>query len=144
MIKITHKLHRRIFMKPGMVVGNTATISAVVTKDMYAQFEGRIIHPAYSTVSMVYHMEWAARQIILPYLEEHEEGIGGGVEAKHISPTCAGMEILVTATLREIKGKAVICDVDVTNNKGLVGTGEVTQYILPKEEIARKLEMTRS
>jgi fluoroacetyl-CoA thioesterase len=137
-------LHRRISMKPGMEIGNTATISAVVTPDMYAQFEGKLVHPAYSTVSMVYHMEWAARQIILPYLEEHEEGIGGGVEAKHIAPTSAGMEIIVTATLRAFKGKAVICDVDVKNEKGLVGTGEVTQYILPKEEIARKLEMTRS
>lgn len=130
-------------MKQGMEVGNTATITAVVTPDMYAQFEGQLVHPAYSTVSMVYHMEWAARQIILPYLEDHEEGIGGGVEARHIAPTSAGMEIIATATLKEIRGKAVICDVDVRNEKGIVGTGEVTQYILPKEEIARKLELTR-
>ena len=93
-----------------MEVGQQATITATVTPEMFAQFEGDIVHPAYSTVSMVYHMEWAARQIILPYLEDHEEGIGGGVSARHLNPTPAGSEISVTATLRAVKGKAVICD----------------------------------
>ncbi|MFD1356444.1 thioesterase family protein [Fictibacillus halophilus] len=127
-------------MKPGMEVGQKATITATVTPDMFAQFEGKLVHPAYSTVSMVYHMEWAARQIILPYLEDHEEGIGGGVAAKHMSPTPGGAELIVTATLREIKGKAVICDVTVHNGKALAGEGEVTQYILPRAAISQKIE----
>jgi fluoroacetyl-CoA thioesterase len=127
-------------MKPGMEVGQKATITATVTPDMFAQFEGKLVHPAYSTVSMVYHMEWAARQIILPYLEDHEEGIGGGVAAKHLSPTPEGAELIVTATLREIKGKAIICDVTVHNGKALAGEGEVTQYILPRAAISQKIE----
>lgn len=127
-------------MKPGMEVGQKATITAKVTADMFAQFEGDVVHPAYSTVSMVYHMEWAARQIILPYLEEHEEGIGGGVSARHLNPTPEGSEISVTATLREVKGKAVICDLEVHNQKEKIGEGEVTQYILPREMIREKIE----
>ncbi|MGC4377837.1 thioesterase family protein [Fictibacillus sp. Mic-4] len=127
-------------MKPGMNIGNKATITAVVTPEMFAQFEGNLVHPAYSTVSMVYHMEWAARQIILPYLEDHEEGIGGGVTARHLAPTPEGMKLEITATLREIKGKAVICDVEVRNERTVVGEGEVTQFILPKEAIREKLK----
>lgn len=130
-------------MKPGMKIGDTATITAVVTEDMFAQFEGKLVHPAYSTVSMVYHMEWAARQIILPFLEEHEEGIGGGIKATHLAPTPEGMKLEITATLTGLKGKAVICAVEVRNEKAVVGEGEVTQYILPKEKISQKLhEMT--
>ncbi|WLD94141.1 thioesterase family protein [Alkalihalobacillus sp. AL-G] len=127
-------------MKPGMEVGQKAAITAQVTPDMYAQFEGNLVHPAYSTVSMVYHMEWAARQIILPYLEDHEEGIGGGVTAKHLNPTPAGSTVTITATLREVKGKAVICDLEVHNEKEMIGEGEVTQYILPKEMIEQKIK----
>jgi fluoroacetyl-CoA thioesterase len=126
-------------MKPGMEVGQKATITATVTPDMFAQFEGKLVHPAYSTVSMVYHMEWAARQIILPYLEDHEEGMGGGVAAKHMAPTPEGAELIITATLRELKGKAVICDVTVHNGKTLAGEGEVTQYILPRAAISQKI-----
>ncbi|MGM7700222.1 thioesterase family protein [Pseudalkalibacillus sp. Hm43] len=131
-------------MKPGMEVGQQATITATVTPEMFAQFEGNVVHPAYSTVSMVYHMEWAARQIILPYLEDHEEGIGGGVAAKHLNPTPEGSEISVTATLRAIKGKAVICDLEVRNQKEVIGEGEVTQYILPREMIREKIEAMKA
>lgn len=128
-------------MKPGMEVGQTATITAEVTPEMFAQFEGNVVHPAYSTVSMVYHMEWAARQIILPYLEEHEEGIGGAVSAKHLAPTPEGEKVEVTATLTELKGNAVITAIEVRNSKEVVGRGEVTQFILPKEKIAGKLQV---
>ncbi|TCP29241.1 putative thioesterase [Scopulibacillus darangshiensis] len=127
-------------MKPGMKIGQKATITDTVTQKMVAQFEGTVVHPAYSTVSMVYHMEWAARQIILPFLEEHEEGIGGAVNAKHIAPTPVGEDITVTATLTELKGRAVITEVEVHNSKGLAGKGEVTQFILNKDEITHKLE----
>lgn len=126
-------------MKPGMEIGQTATITAWVTSDMYAQFEGEVVHPAYSTVSMVYHMEWAARQIILPYLEEDEEGIGGAVSVRHRAPTTAGEKIQVTATLTELKGRAVVTTVEVRNSKEIAGTGEVTQFILPKDQIEKKL-----
>lgn len=127
-------------MKQGMEIGQQAKIRATVTSDMFAQFEGNVVHPAYSTVSMVYHMEWAARQIILPYLEEHEEGIGGAVTAKHLAPTPEGEEITVTATLTELKGRAVITAIEVHNSRELVGKGEVTQFILNKRDIEQKLK----
>ena len=99
-------------MKQGMEIGQTASIKATVTSEMFAQFEGNVVHPAYSTVSMVYHMEWAARQIILPFLEDHEEGIGGAVSAKHLAPTPEGDQITITATLTELKGRAVVTSVE--------------------------------
>jgi fluoroacetyl-CoA thioesterase len=127
-------------LKEGMEIGQTATVTATVTAEMFAQFEGKVVHPAYSTVSMVYHMEWAARQIILPYLEDHEEGIGGAVYVKHIAPSPEGSNIKVTATLTNLEGNIVITKVEAYNEKGLIGKGEVKQVILPKKEIARKLE----
>ncbi len=127
-------------MKQGMKIGMQAVIHDTVTADMFAQFEGKMVHPAYSTVSMVYHMEWAARQIILPYLEDHEEGIGGAVSVKHLAPTPEGDQITVTATLTELKGRAVVTAVEVHNSRELAGKGEVTQFILEKKDINRKLK----
>ena len=126
-------------MKDGMKIGQKVTVEAVVTSDMYAKFEGDVIHPAYSTVSMVYHMEWAARQIILPFLEDHEEGMGGAVRVKHVAPTAAGTTIRATAELTSFTNHKVVTRVIVRNEKGIIGEGEVIQYILPKEEIERKI-----
>lgn len=127
-------------MKPGMRVGDTAVVEAVVTPDMFAQFEGNVVHPAYSTVSMVYHMEWASRKIILPYLEEHEEGMGAAVSVKHIAPTTEGSTVTVTATVTEIRDNVVVTKVEAKNEMQVIGIGEVKQVILPKQKIAQMLQ----
>ncbi|HEY4554484.1 MAG TPA: thioesterase [Bacillaceae bacterium] len=131
-------------MKPGMEAGQTAALSFQVTPEMFAQFEGNVVHEAYSTVSMVYHMEWVSRQIILPYLEDHEEGIGGAVTVKHIAPSTADTHITVKATLTELKGNVVITKTEAWNERGLIGKGEVTQVILPKKQIQEKLALSAS
>ncbi|WP_165999745.1 thioesterase [Bacillus sp. Cs-700] len=127
-------------MKQGISVGQSAVIHVEVTPDMYAQFEGEIIHQAYSTVSMVYHMEWAARQLILPYLEDDEEGIGGGVEVKHMGSACEGQSLTIRAVIITLTHKSVISRIDVKKGRELIGTGKVIQFILPKKVIDEKLE----
>src|SRR5699024_12126531 len=125
-------------MKQGMDIGRQETIEVRVTEAMFARFEGEVVHPVYSTVAMVYHMEWVSRKIILPFLEEHEEGMGGAVSLKHVSPSPLGSKVILTATLTEhVRGK-VITDVKAYNEQGLIGKGEVTQIILPKEVIVEK------
>lgn len=126
-------------MKKGLKVGSTETMTITVTSDMVAQFEGRVVHPAYSTVSLVYHMEWASRKLILPFLESHEEGIGAAVQVKHIAPSAVGSVITVTATVTELRDNIVISAVDVKNQLGMIGKGEVKQVILPKKVIKEKL-----
>lgn len=127
-------------MKRGLEIGHTATLSFRVTEDMYAQFEGKVVHPAYSTVSMVYHMEWVSRKIILPFLENDEEGMGASVSVKHLAPTTAGTMVTAKATVTKLNHRFVVTEVELANKKGMIGKGEVVQVILPKEEIRKKLE----
>jgi predicted thioesterase len=126
-------------MKSGMEIGRTSNITFTVTPEMFAQFDGEIVHEAYSTVSMVYHMEWASRKIILPFLEEDEEGIGGAVEVKHIAPTGPGTIVNIKATLTKVKENVIITETEATNEKGLIGKGRVKQVVLKKTDIHRKL-----
>ena len=126
-------------MKQGLVEGQTVTLEIKVTPDMFAQFDGKIVHRAYSTVSMIYHMEWASRQIILPFLEEHEEGMGGAVQAKHLFPTPEGATLTITAQLCKYEENSILTEVTVKNGESLVGIGEVKQIILPKSKISSLL-----
>ncbi|UOQ92440.1 thioesterase [Halobacillus shinanisalinarum] len=126
-------------MKSGLQVGDTAIIKAEVTSDMFAQFEGEIVHPAYSTVTMVYHMEWASRKLILPYLTPKEEGMGASVQVKHLAPSGQGEQLEITATVTEIRQHSILSKVIVTNERGTIGEGYVKQAILLKEYISKQL-----
>ncbi len=138
--RIQRMLKGRVeLMKDGLQVGDTATLTVEVTREMFAQFGGELVHPAYSTTSMVYHMEWAARKLIIPYLEEHEEGMGAAVSVQHLAPSGLGTVIQVTAIVTQISKRGVTADVTVKNQHGFIGKGEVQQAILPKAVINEKL-----
>lgn len=126
-------------MRNGLSLGDTAVVEAIVTEEMFAQFEGVIVHPAYSTVSMVYHMEWAARKLILPYLEEQEEGVGGAVSLKHLGMATLGSSIRIEATVIELTPDRVLAKVEVRHGERVIGLGEVKQIILTKQLIQEKL-----
>lgn len=127
-------------MKQGMEVGREETIEIIVTEDMFAAFEGEVVHPVYSTVAMTYHMEWVSRKIILPFLESHEEGMGASVQLKHLAASPLGSIVTLTATLVELRENIVVTKVNASNHLGIIGKGEVKQVILPKEKIAEKLK----
>ena len=74
-------------MKNSMKVGLKETITVEVTEEMLARFDGELVHPTYSTVALVYHMELVSRKLLLPHLEENEEGMGAAVSLKHLSPS---------------------------------------------------------
>ena len=131
-------------MKEGLQIGAMAEVTAKVSEEMFAQFEGQIVHRAYSTVAMVYHMEWASRKIILPYLESHEEGVGGAVTVKHIAPTGEGTNVHVTAVVTDITDHCIVTSVEVHNETGLIGVGEVKQGIVMKESMERRIKKSMS
>jgi fluoroacetyl-CoA thioesterase len=126
-------------MRDGLIAGYRASIDVRVTPEMFARFEGKLVHPVYSTVSMVYHMEWVSRRIILPYLEDHEEGMGGAVTVKHIAPCVEGAEVSITATVTDLQSNIIITNVKAESRGRLVGVGEVKQVILPKSRITELL-----
>ncbi|MFJ7936028.1 thioesterase family protein [Sporosarcina sp. NPDC096371] len=131
-------------MKQGLCVGREEMIKIIVTKDMFASFEGEIVHPVYSTVAMTYHMEWVSRKIILPFLEDHEEGMGAAVQLKHLAASPLGSTVTLTATLLEYLDNRVVTEVVAENHLGLIGKGVVVQVIMPKEKIAERLKEASS
>lgn len=130
-------------MKDGLNTGATTSITIQVTPDMFARFDDELIHPAYSTASMVKHMEQVSRQLILPYLETHEESAGAKVSMTHIAPTPEHTTVTLTATLSDITDKKVTCHVIAENTLGTIGKGDVTIAILPQGFMQNALQSVR-
>ena len=127
-------------MKPDLKLGVEAEVSAVVTEDMCPKFDGVIVHHVYSTWALAHHMELAARKVLAPHLEPHEEGIGSHLSIDHLSPTPVGKTVRVVATCTELDGSKVVCDVVAYDGERVVGRGKQVQRVLPKEVIQSLIE----
>jgi len=131
-------------MKPSLTVGTTAEVTAEVTEDMCPAFDGVIVHRVYSTWSMAYHMELAARKVLAPHLDDHEEGIGSSLSIEHVAPTPVGHTVRVVAKAIEVDGSTVVCDVTAYDGDRLVGRGRQVQRVLPKSTLEALIERART
>lgn len=127
-------------MKPALQPGVSAEVSALVTEDMCPSFEGVLVHRVYSTWSLAHHMELAARKVLAPHLEEHEEGIGSHLSVDHLSPTPVGKTVRVVATCTEVDEQGVVCEVIAYEGERIIGRGKQIQRVLPKEVIQSLIE----
>lgn len=126
-------------MKPGIVPGCVETVEVTVTEEMCPSFAGETVHPTMSTVSMVYYMEWVGRKIILPYLEDDEEGIGASICVKHAAPAPVGKQVRFFAEATEVSHRRVVCRVWAEHDRACVGEGTFTQVISPRHKILERI-----
>ena len=127
-------------MKPDLKPGVKAEVSAVVTEDMCPTFDGIIVHRVYSTWALAHHMELAARKVLAPHLEPHEEGIGSHLSIDHLAPTPVGKTVRVVATCTELDDSKVVCDVVAYEGERVVGRGKQVQRVFPKEVLQSLIE----
>jgi|TARA_B110000495_G_C22930430_1_gene543869 fluoroacetyl-CoA thioesterase len=109
----------------------------VVDKTMCPAFDGIIVHHVYSTWSMAHHMELAARKVLAPHLDEHEEGIGGHLSIDHIAPAAVGATIRIVAKAVSLQGDRLTCEVTAWEGDTLLGRGQQVQRVLPKSVLER-------
>ncbi len=121
--------------------GHVGRLSVVVTPEMTVDFEelGRV-HPVYATYWLAKHMEEAGRKIILPFLEEGEEGIGSAVSVRHLAPAVPGTRIEIVAEHERTEGNRVYARCSARTSRGeLVGEGETEQTILPRSRLEARI-----
>ncbi len=111
-----------------------------VTEDMRPSFNGQVVHDVLSTVTMIYYMEWAGRKIILPYLEEGEEGAGLAIDVKHVGPAVLGQKVTFRAVCTEVTPKRVVCEVSAETDLNLVGKGTFTQAIFRQKDMLQRIQ----
>lgn len=131
-------------MLDSLKVGNTAEVTITVTEDMCPAFDGVVVHRVYSTWSMAHHMELAARKVLAPHLEAHEEGIGSHLSIDHVGPTPLGHTVRIVAEAVELGPTTLVCELTAyhvrESGDRVVGKGRQVQRILPKTKLAQLIE----
>jgi predicted thioesterase len=131
-------------MRPSLRIGNTAEVTVTVTEDMCPAFDEVIVHRLYSTWSMAHHMELAARKVLAPHLEEHEEGIGSHLSIDHLAPAPLGHTIRIEARATVLEPTRLVCELTAHDLRPagprLVGRGTQIQRILPRTRLKALIE----
>lgn len=115
-------------------MGASATLEVVVTDEMTVDFAelGRV-HPVYATYTMAKHFEEAGRKVLLPHLEDGEEGLGSSVSVEHLAPSWVGERLRVVARCAEVHGNRLVCECTATDEDGReIGRGTTGQVVLPR------------
>ncbi|MDI3340468.1 MAG: thioesterase family protein [Sphaerobacter sp.] len=126
--------------------GYGASFTVEVTEAMTVDFEelGRV-HPVYATYWMAKHMEVVGRKILVPFLEEGEEGIGSAVTVRHLAPAFPGERLRVEGTHDRTEGNRLVVRCRVVNRwDEVIGEGETTQVVLPTAVLAARFARQRA
>ena len=114
-----------------------------MTREMCPTFDGVVVHPCYSSLSVAHHFELAARKVLVDFLEAHEEGIGTHVSVDHLAPCPIGRTVRVRAALAEVvqeRNIHVVCDVTVHDGDRLLARGRQVQVVMNKDDLKKHIE----
>jgi fluoroacetyl-CoA thioesterase len=122
-------------LKPGL----TATCRIDVDTARTIDFMGEELR-VYSTPSLLYDVELACRNLILPHIGEGKDSVGTRVELDHVGATLLGMWVEITVTLAEVNGPAVTIEFTARDAVEEVARGKHSRFIVGLEKTAQRLK----
>jgi len=88
---------------------------------------------------MIRWMEYAARDAVLPHLDEGQDTVGVRVDVSHLAPTPIGETVTYRATVTAIDGRKVTFEVEAADSRQTVGKGIHERFIIDVERFAARL-----
>lgn len=122
-------------LQPGL----TATVRIDVDTPRTIGFMGEELR-VYSTPSLLYDVEVACRELILPHIGEGKDSVGTRVELDHVGATLLGMWVEITVTLTEVNGPAVTYEFSARDAIEEVARGKHNRFVVGLEKTAQRLK----
>lgn len=126
-------------LKPGLC----ATSRVEVDRDRTIGFMGEDLR-VYSTPSLLYDVEVACRNLLLPHVGEGKDSVGTRVEFDHVGATLLGMWVEITVKLAEVNGPAVTFEFTARDAVEEVARGKHNRFIVGLEKTAQRLQAKRA
>lgn len=122
-----------------MQTGLTHTSQITVERQHLAVNVGSGDLEVLGTPVMMTLMENAAMLAVSSHLPEGSTTVGSEISSTHIRPTALGQTVRATAVLTSAEGRKLTFCVKAEDDKGIIGEGHHTRYIVDKEKFMAKL-----
>lgn len=121
-------------LQPGL----TATTRIDVDAHRTIGFMGEELR-VYSTPSLLYDVEVACRELVLPHLGEGKDTVGTRVELDHVGATLLGMWIEITVKLVQVDGPAVVFEFSARDALEEVARGRHNRFVVGVDKTRQRL-----
>lgn len=117
-------------------IGTVGEIRFVVTEQHAIDFADEVMPAILSTPWLVWFLEHAAREAVLPCLEPHESTVGAELDLRHTAPTPLGQEVTCRAKVIRAEGRRVLFQLEAFDARERIARGSHWLQVVRKERLA--------
>jgi predicted thioesterase len=110
-------------MKRSPKIGETGELSFVVTDQHAIDFADDQMPAVLCTPWLIWFLEHAAREAMLPLLDTDESTVGVHVDVAHLAPTPLGEEVTCTARVINTDGRLITFQIDARDQHERIARG---------------------
>lgn len=130
-------------MKEGLKAGVSATTSFTIDNERTIDFMGENAR-VYATPMLVRDIEVSCRDLLLAHLDPGEDSVGTRVEIDHLAATLAGMQVELTVTVSEMKGRSVTFEVSGRDEVEAIVRGHHSRFVVDLKTTETRLAAKRA
>ena len=125
-------------MKTNDTSALSATREFVIDRERTIDFMGEDAR-VYATPMLVRDIEVTCRDLLAAHVEPGEDSVGTRIEIDHLAPTLLGMKVRITAKAVEIKGRAVVFEIEANDGKDAICHGRHARFVVNVEQTRKRL-----
>ena len=125
-------------MKESLAKGLSATRKIRVDRERTIDFMGEKAR-VYATPMLVLDIEKICRELLLQHLDAGEDTVGTRVEVDHLAATLMGMDVELTVTVSEVKGRAVSLEIEGRDSVEPICRGKHNRFVVGVDTTVARL-----
>lgn len=130
-------------MRSGLRVGTTGERRFVVEASHAIDFAEGGMPAILCTPWLVWFLEHAARDAVVPFLDEGESTVGAHVDVDHLAATPVGQAVTCLARVIHTEGPLVSFRLEARDESEVIARGFHRLRVIQVERLARRVEAKR-
>jgi len=132
-------------VKSSPKIGTSGEQRFVVESQHAIDFAKEGMPAVLATPWLIWFLEHAARQAVLPFLEPGESTVGTYIEVRHMAPTPVGESVICRARVVQAEGATISFQLDAQDEAEQIARGFHKLRVIRVDRFAQKVrEKTRS